>query len=432
VFPEDVPAVQEQLKRICRPTPVVNVEHRVQSVDGEIHWLQAVHRGIFDDSDELVEIQFVGRDICDRRRAEESLRRSEEQFRRMAETVEEVFWLTSPQAEPLYVSPAFRRVWGRSCAEVLEDRNLFLASLHPDHLPQLQHFFEELGRGHSASIEYRIERPDGSTCWISDRGYPKSDARGEVQYIARVASDITTRKESEERLKGYAQRLVDLEEELRKEISAELHDDVGQELTVLSLNLGHLGKHLDGVVGETLKATIDDSRRLVRAIHSTVRNLMVTLRPIQLDEYGLGPVLASYAELFGKRTGIAIQVQVSPEFPRLGPAAEIALFRITQEALHNVLKHAEASQVQVALEHSASLVRLEIADNGRGLRPAAPHPGAGASGWGLTIMRERAELVGGTFRVEAAPGRTSVIVELGPCGAQPPLCGAAPGSGTAA
>lgn len=412
VLPEDLPVLEERFKLLSAEHPVVVVENRVFSGRGELHWLQAVNRGTFDAEGRLVEVQVVARDICDRKQAEESLRKSEEQFRQMAETVEELFWLTSPRGELHYLSPAFERIWRRSCAEIFQDPALCLTATHPEDVPRLIRYHDRLRAGEAATIKYRILRPDGSVRWISDRGYPRKDENGEVRYIAGVASDSTAQKESDERLKRYARRLITLEEELRKEIAGELHDDVGQELTVLSLNLGHISKHLARSGAGQLQPTVDESRKLVRTIHSTVRNLMVNLRPVQLDEYGLVPVLSSYTELYQKRTGIAASFRAAPEFPRLGATREISLFRIAQEALHNVLKHAEASRVEVVLEQTGTAARLTITDDGKGfVPPGAPPEGAG-SGWGLSIMRERAELIGGNFRIESRPGATTLSVEL--------------------
>ncbi|GFO67373.1 hypothetical protein GMLC_09520 [Geomonas limicola] len=413
VFPEDLPQLEERLKLLSADNPVVVVENRVFSGRGELHWLQAVNRGTFDTQGNLVEIQVVARDICDRKQAEESLRKSEEQFRQMAETVEEVFWLTSPRGELIYVSPAFERIWGRSSVEVFQDPFLCLTATHADDVRQLTRYHDALRAGKAATLKYRILRPDGTLRWISDRGYPRKDRRGEVQYIAGVAFDITAQKESEDRLKRYAQRLITLEEQLRKEIAAELHDDVGQELTVLSLNLGHIGKHLAGSTGKRLQPTVEESRKLVRAIHGTVRNLMVNLRPVRLDEDGLVPVLGAYTEQYRKRTGIEVSFQATPDFPRLGAAREISLFRIAQEALHNVLKHAGASRVSVLLECTDGTARLSISDDGRGMVLSGTAPETADSGWGLTIMRERAELIGGSFRIHSEPGATSLSVELG-------------------
>ena len=231
-------------------------------------------------------------------------------------------------------------------------------------------------------------------------------------FVEGFVEDISSRKKAEETRNRYARRLIAQEEELRKNIAMELHDDVGQEITALALNLAYIGKHLGGESGIDLRPTLDDSRMLAKDISRTVRNLMNTLRPSQLDEYGLVSAIRSYVGQYTQRVGFAVTVQASADFPRLGPKKEIALFRIFQEALNNVAKHADATNLLISLDCDADSVQLSVTDDGTGL---VPHdaPQSSGSGHGLTIMRERAELVGGTFRLDAVPGQgTSLVIDI--------------------
>ncbi|GFO59575.1 hypothetical protein GMST_19000 [Geomonas silvestris] len=238
---------------------------------------------------------------------------------------------------------------------------------------------------------------------------PYLDRAGNSVGVVGIGLDITARKKAEETLKRYAQRLIVVEDELRKGIAMELHDDVGQELTALTLNLAIIGRNLGADAAQALRGTMEDSRQLIKAIHRSVRSLMVSLHPTQLEEYGLVSAVLTYAKQYQERTGIAVTVKTAPDFPRLASGREIALFRITQEALNNVLKHAEATEVSIVLTRDTSSVRLCLVDNGKGL--ALPHgfPRLTETGWGLTIMRERAELVGGRFAIASEAGRGSTI-----------------------
>ena len=353
-------------------------------------------------------------DITSRKEAEQALQKSELQFRQMADTIGQVFWLTSPVTHAvLYVSPAFERIWGRSCAELYADSRIWMEAVLPEDLPQVRQDLEELGRGNAVQMEYRIRRPDGTQRWISDRCYPQRDGSGAATFVTGVASDITERKEASQAREEYARRLIVLEEDLRKRIAIELHDDIGQTLTALGLNLAHIGNRLQQEAGNDLRSIFEDSRRLTKGISRSVRNLMVELHPTQLEEYGLAAAIRAHAEPYALRTGIEVQVQADPRFPRLSAKKEIALFRITQEALNNVSKHAAAARVTVSLRCGGNSLRLSIADDGVGFEPKmASHQPTG-SGWWLSIMRERAELAGGSFQVASAPGKgTSVAVEL--------------------
>jgi PAS domain S-box-containing protein len=370
-------------------------------------YLRAVQSG------ESTFLEGFAEDISSRKEAEQALQKSELQFRQMADTIDEVFWLTAPATGLLYLSPAYERIWGRPCDEAYGKTRIWMDAILPEYHQQVRRQLAELDRGNATRMEYRIRRPDGSLRWISDHGYPLRDASGTVTFVTGVASDITKRKLAEEALKKYARRLILLEEDLRKRIAVELHDDIGQVLTALGLNLAHLGNHLPAGPGGELRAVLEDSRLLTKEISRTVRNLMVELRPTQLEEYGLAAALRSHAEQFAQRTGLAVAVHCDPGLPRLAAKKEIALFRITQEALNNVSKHAVATRVTVSQRRSGTSVLLSVEDDGRGFLPRADSQRLTGTGWGLAIMRERAELVGGNFTLASLPGQgTTVTVEI--------------------
>lgn len=357
------------------------------------------------------------------RETQAALQQSERQFRQMAESIDEVFWLMAPGGEAvLYVSPAFERIWGRSCAELYASGEIWSESILPEDLPRVRHDMARLMRGASIEMEYRIRCPDGTLRWINDRGYPLSDGSGK---LAGVASDITRRKEAEEARNVYAGRLITQEEELRKRISLELHDDIGQVLAVLGLNLGHIGQKLPPESPSELKARLEESQGLTREATRTVRQLMGELRPLLLDDFGLAEALRLFIDQFARRSGLAATLVAAPAFPRLGPKQELALFRIVQEALHNVLRHAQAQKAVVRLTREAARVRVSIVDDGRGFSPSPTVALPDGSGWGITLMRERAALADGRFRIDSAPGAgTRVEVELAPCPESSPAPGA--------
>jgi signal transduction histidine kinase len=136
------------------------------------------------------------------------------------------------------------------------------------------------------------------------------------------------------------------------------------------------------------------------------------VRPPVLDDYGLASALRWHSEIYSARTGIEVSVLEDGLCPRLQPEVELALFRIFQEALMNTAKHAEAGIVTITLECDSGKVRFSVVDDGNGFTPPTPaHPQV--SGWGMTIMRERAQLVGGHFSFDSQPGQgTTVTVEL--------------------
>ena len=235
---------------------------------------------------------------------------------------------------------------------------------------------------------------------------------GTVNHSIKAWALVLARQEAEEALRCYARRLIEMEEALRKKLAAELHDEIARDLTVLGMNISIISSTLAHDAPKNLHARIEDSARLVEGISRTTRNIMAGLRPPVLDDYGLVSALRWHSELFSARTGNELFVHYDEHFPRLQPEVELALFRISQEALMNTAKHANAKTVRITLGHDSGKVRFTVVDDGNGFTPPSDsHPQA--SGWGMTIMRERAELVGGNFTIESLPGQgTTVTVEI--------------------
>jgi len=221
--------------------------------------------------------------------------------------------------------------------------------------------------------------------------------------------DITERKKAETDLRCYARRLVEMEEALRKKIATELHDEIGRDLTVVGMNQAVISKSLPEGAPPDLVARVTDSSRLIEGISRTARGIMVMLRPPLLDDYGLLAALRWHADLFTKRTGIAVAVRADYPLPRLMIAQEMAIFRIAQEALMNTSKHAETLEATITISSDNGMFSFTTCDHGKGFAPQACRHIQDGHGWGMTIMRERAELVGGIFSLDSIPGKGTTI-----------------------
>jgi len=342
-----------------------------------------------------------------------ALAESELRFRQIAESIREVFWMTTPTMdELLYASPAYEKIWGQSL-EILRQRP--------------RSFMEAISTGnreHAAGVpvrkpeqgfeaERRVVRPDGSERWIRVRGSPVKDQSGMVYRIAGVVEDITERKlggdalrRSAEELKALSRRLVDLQESERRQLARELHDRIGQSLTALRINLAILQTALGSPAIGAIRSRVDDSAALLESMLDTIENVLSELRPPMLDDQGLAAALEWYATSFSTRTGIEVAVRASTPTVRPSPQVEIALFRIAQEALNNVAKHARARRVEITLEHANGECVMSVQDDGIGLAGEQqdtsnkPRPGLG-----MITMRERSQAVGGRFDAWALPGR---------------------------
>lgn len=203
-------------------------------------------------------------------------------------------------------------------------------------------------------------------------------------------------------------RLMEAQESERRRMSRELHDRVGQNLTALDINLDILRERVRG--DDAIRARIDDSIGLVATTADAIDNVMSELRPAMLDDHGLAAALQWYAGEFSARTGIEVEVSGDAPGPRPAPGAEIALFRIAQEALTNVARHSRATRAQIVVERAGDRCTLVVSDNGIGF----DRDGAGETR-GLAIMTERAQAMGGEVGLRSRRGEGTRVTASLPC-----------------
>lgn len=216
---------------------------------------------------------------------------------------------------------------------------------------------------------------------------------------ARLFSEVTAQQR---RLHKLLSKVVTAQEEERRRISRELHDEMGQALTAIKLNLQMVLATLPGDAG-ALRERLEEIVELSGDALQEVRRLAMDLRPSMLDDLGLIPTLRWYIESFQKRTGVKMEMMLPEELGRLSPVVETTLYRVVQEALTNVSRHAGASQVTINLAKDERALIMSIADDGKGfeLRELTNHD---VSGVGITSMQERIDEMGGTFVIDSQPG----------------------------
>ena len=222
---------------------------------------------------------------------------------------------------------------------------------------------------------------------------------------------IQSLKERQAQLKELNTRLSEVEEAERKRLANELHDQVGQNLSAINLSLNLIRSQLPPKEIGKLGEHVDDTLGLLEETIQSIRSIMTELRPSILDDYGLSSALRWLGEQFAWRTGLDFKLEDQTKNIKLSPTQETALFRISQEALSNIAKHAGAESVKITLKDTSTLFCLTIEDDGVGYFPSKT-PNS-SSGWGINIMTERAEAVGGKLRLENLnPKGTSVMIEL--------------------
>jgi len=353
----------------------------------------------------------------------QELRERAKLFQQLIENIHEVFWLASAdQRQVFYVSRSYEDIWGRSCESLLRNPMGWVEAIHPEDRPLIEAEVAR-DRGEKFTREYRIVRPDGGIRWILARGYPVCDKTGHPYRIAGLAEDVTERKqlehawrESEQALSNLSRRIMQVEDIERRRIAKELHDTAAQDLVAVIMNLESLR---DGVVPQnaTEAKQLEDSIAMVENATHEIRTLAYILHPPRLDKTGLVVAIRDYADGFGKRTGIAIGLDLPDNSQRPTEAVEIALFRVVQECLANVHRHAQSKAVFIRLEYKASGIEMMVRDEGCGIPPQilGESPGRGTGlGVGIPGMREDLHSIGGNLEIESNPGGT-IVRSVVPC-----------------
>ncbi len=243
-----------------------------------------------------------------------------------------------------------------------------------------------------------------------------------VREITRANERLFARLiEGERRFRGLAKAVWKVQEDERRRLARELHDGLGQTLTALTLQLERLREKLDGEVPPELAARVDDSVEMARLALNESREMSRLLRPPVLDDLGLAAALSWLARTLEQRTGLKVELEVEALDERLDPDLETLVFRLIQEALTNVLRHAGVDRARVAVRRSGETLELRVADAGRGFdSQAVLAGGAAGEGSGLRGMRDRLELFGGNLELASAPGEGTLISAVVPLGGEAP------------
>jgi signal transduction histidine kinase len=351
--------------------------------------------------------------------AQAALRESDDRFRQLAEHVRDVCWMW--QLAACCTSTTRSKLSsGDPPIRFYDNREEWLEAVHPDDRSSIEALHSSVTDGADGwDVEYRIVQPNGETRWLHERAFPVAAPGGAAFRIAGIAEDITALKKSFQENQHYQTRLQELTRELdqareseRHRIAATLHDDVGQNLAVIRIRLGQLGKELPAEQKEFLNSTAE----LVQQTIDSTRNLMVELSPAPLYELGFWPAVDRLASQVTAQSGIEVVCEdLCPE-TKVNLDTATVLFRIVRELLHNCVKHSGTQQAVVRqfVEHDQLVIQVE--DNGQGFEP--PDNWSQASGLGLLMTHERAQSLGGEMEIDSAPGhgtRISISAPLASC-----------------
>ncbi|MGE0826519.1 MAG: PAS domain S-box protein [Candidatus Binatia bacterium] len=381
-------------------------EYRIVRPDGSLRWVRGRQFVVRDDNGEPWRLVGMVEDITERQQEAEQLRYNEEQIRELTEYIKETFWIvTADGTKVLYVSSAYEEMWGRKRSTVYEQSWALADGIHPEDCDRVLPVMLENVATDGYDEEYRVVHPNGAIVWIHDRAFPVLNDNGEVLRVVRVSADVTLQKTAQEAKEDLSRQLIEAQEAERRHFARELHDEIGQMLTALKINLEAVLPE----VSQKSESRLVDSINMVHGALQQVRNLCLDLRPSQLDDLGLAATLEWYVDRQAERTGLNIHLMINP-FPRPDPVVETTCFRVVQEALTNIVRHAKARQVWIELRQQKSLLELVLYDDGLGfdVEQARKRAVEGTSG-GILGMEERVRLVKGTIEMVARPNRGVLI-----------------------
>jgi PAS domain S-box-containing protein len=348
-------------------------------------------------------------DVTERKRAEEALTESEARFRAVFENAGIGIALVDLQGHPVASNPALQKMLGYNAHELAQ--MAFTEFTHPDDAQADWDLFMEMlgGKRDQYQLEKRFYRKDGQIVWGQLVASLVRNQNGEPQYIVGMVEDITERKQAEEellrsfeQLRALADRLQKVREEERTRVAREIHDELGQALTAIKIDLSSVIRELP----EGRKQRSESIMKLVDQTIQSVRRISTELRPGVLDALGLVAAVEWAAEEFQTRTGMKCRLDLPQDDMVIDQERATALFRIFQETLTNVARHASATEVNVRLAKEDGDLTLEVRDNGKGI--GAEQLSFGSS-LGILGMRERALLLGGEFTISGAPGNGTTV-----------------------
>jgi PAS domain S-box-containing protein len=346
--------------------------------------------------------------VEEQQRNEKELRESERRFRLVADTAPVLIWMSGLDKKCNFFNKGWLDFTGRRIEEELGEG--WVSSVHPEDVQRCVGIYSaSFDARVDFEMEYRLRRSDGEYRWLVDYGVPRFETDDNFCGYIGSCVDITERKSSAESLQILTGRLIHAQDEERTRIARELHDDFSQRLAILGINAGHIWKSLPASNVED-RGRVQEMLERIKELSSDLHALSHQLHSSRLEHVGLVSALNGLCKEVSEKYKLKI-LFAGPELRRRVPKdVALCLFRVTQEALGNVVKHSQAKSTDVELGASADGLSLRIRDDGRGFRTDGITPGTGI---GLIGMHERIRLVGGRLLIKSEPMRgTEILVEV--------------------
>jgi len=422
IHPEDMNYVRQSVREALSEKTSYQLVYRIITAQGVEKWVWEQGEGIHNQLEEIVALEGFITDISELKKAEIELAQSHNLMNYILEHNWSAIAVLNKDLKYVYVS---KRYLEESRAG---DQNV-IGKHYYEVFPDLPQKWKEMNQRVLAGEIIREDndpfvRDDGKVDWTRWESRPWYEADGSIGGIIIYTEVITERiqeeqekdrllrelKEANDRLKSLSRELINSQEAERQRISQELHDEFGQALTAISLDLGIIERELTPGCPTDIKKRVGETRGMADELDQMIGELALNLRPSLLDDLGLLPTLNWYVDRFSKRAEIKASIESVGGEKRLPSEIETALYRIVQEALTNVAKHADADEVSLRLNHHHDRIIVSIEDDGRGFDLNKLHNAkVPFQGLGLIGMGDRTALLGGLLDIQSHPGEGTRI-----------------------
>jgi len=397
------------LRRIRRGERIEHYETRRVTRDGQILDVSITISPVRNATGAIVGASKILRDVTETKRAQAALREREGQFRFIADTAPVIVWMSDANKDCTYLNQTWLKTTGQPFEAALgrgwSDR------LHPEDIDQCWDIFARaFDRRESFQMDFRLRRYDGEYRWMVSTGAPEYQADGTFAGYIGFAIDVTERRLAAEAQSTIHQRLTDAQEEERSRIARDLHDDIGQRLAVLSIDLGALAR--TSGASATRARKLEAARDEVTRIAMDVQALSHRLHPARLDYLGIAAAAAALCREISSQRAVEIGFHSERVPESLSQNVAVCLYRVLQEALQNAIKHSGTRKIDVTLRGGGDHVELIVRDFGAGFDVSTTD----GRGLGLTSMKERARAVRGRLAILSEPQHGTTIHASVPLG----------------
>jgi PAS domain S-box-containing protein len=406
IHPDDRARLWTVSTSLTPDEPTYRTEYRRFSPDGVMLWLEESGRGKFDESGKMVGLVGVTADITERKQTEEQLRESEERLRLAVKAGRMYAFEWDTETDVILRSEQSTEILNWIDHPTPDTGRQFISRVHPD--DREAYVATETGPTPDSpayQTTYRMLRPDGGVVWLEENGHAFFDGQGRMLRIIGIVADVTDRKRAEEALAGVSRKLIEAQEQERTRIARELHDDIGQRLALLAIELEQV-RQVSPDLSVEVCSRIAALQKHTTEIASDVQSLSHALHSSKLEYLGIATAMSAFCKEFSDQQNVEV-VFAHDEVPRkLPPEISLCLFRVLQEALQNALKHSGVRHFDVELSYGLDQIHLTVRDSGAGFESKAVR---GSRGLGLISMEERVKLLNGRFSIESGPKRGTTI-----------------------